>query len=120
MTGCVSLILTLLCLSVGLGVMGSACDCDCQQLRLENNLMKHLLTQTQAPVPELRGSFDQPNPYSTPPALPMWTESLIISTYKTLITSQALTEIPIWWRNRQEFQKSISNYLNHDHPIGIS
>ena len=109
MTGGVSLILPLLCLSMGLGVIGSACDCDCQQLRLENNLMKHLLIQTQAPVPELRGSFDRPNPYSTSQALPLWTESLIISTFKTLITSQAFTEIPIWWRNRQEYS-SPSNY----------
>ena len=102
----VSLITALLCVSVGMeGVIGSACDCDCdcQQLRIENNLMKHFLIQTQAsPVPELRASFDEVNTDSTTGAPALWTESLIISTYKTFVTSLALTEIPIWWRNRQD------------------
>ena len=104
MAGNVCLIITLLCVSVGMGVIGSACDCDCDclQLRIENNLMKDVLIQTQAPVPDLRASFDEINPDPTTPALPLWSESLIISTYKTFITSQVLTEIPIWWRNRGE------------------
>merc|ERR1719517_365142 len=65
--------------------------------------MKHFLMRAEAPVPDLRASFDERNTDSSSadaaPALQ--TESLIISTYKTLITSQALTEIPIWWRNRE-------------------
>ena len=125
----VSLITALLCVSVGMeGVIGSACDCncDCQQLRIENNLMKHLLIQGEAPVPDLRASFNELDPDSTTPALPLWTESLIISTYKTLITSQALTEIPIWWRNRQENshahlnRKFIINGIIKQGPLRIS
>ena len=103
MRGNVCLIITLLCVPVvEMGMVGSDCDCDCQQLRIENNLMKHLLIQTQAPVPDLRASFDEINAAPTTPALPLWSESLIVSTYKTFITSQVLTEIPIWWRNRGE------------------
>ena len=104
MTGNVCLILTLLCvLVVVMGVGGSDCDCDCdcQQLRIENNLMKHFLIQTEAPAPDLRASFDEVNTDSSSAVPPLQTESLIISTYKTFITSLALTEVPIWWRNRR-------------------
>ena len=108
MTRNVYLILTLLsCVSVGMGLVGPDCDCDCHQLRIENNLLKHFLlpTHAPAPAPDLRASYDELNPDTTRAASPapaLWTESLIISTYTTFITSQALTEIPIWWRNRQD------------------
>ena len=112
MRGNLCLIITLLCVPVEMGMVGSDCDCDCQQLRIENSLMKHFLIPTQAPDSpdtELRASFDEVNTDSPTAAPSLWTESLIISTYKTFVTSLALTEIPIWWRNRQDKSTLTSN-----------
>ena len=97
-----------LCVMVGLTSLQTTdhleCPCDCQKLEIENNLMRVLIGQKQETIPELLPSFDGPPtvPSSERAPTALWTESQIISTYKTLITSLAVTEVPIWFRNRSE------------------
>ena len=98
---------------------GCVCVCDCEKLKIENNLLKHLILQRQEPSLQLLSSFeenDDQNGIESESSPPSWTESLIISTYKTLVTSLAVTEIPIWWRNRQVNGRP-SQPSNISHPI---
>ena len=95
-----------LCLMAGLTSVHGLdldCACDCQKLKTENNLMKSFIGQKPDKLPELLGSFEEgPTVDNEREPTALWRESQIISTYKTLITSLAVTEIPIWWRNRLE------------------
>ena len=98
-----------LCLMVGLSIQTTDhldCSCDCQKLEIENHLMRLLIGQKQETVPELLASYDGPPTVQSSERAPtaLWTESQIISTYKTLITSLAVTEVPIWFRNRSEWR----------------
>jgi len=90
----------------GVPTQTKGCACHCQRLELEINVLKQMILQIQEPVPELLSSIEQTvakidNDRRSEEPVAHWTESLITSTYTTLLTSLAFTEVPIWWRNRQ-------------------